>query len=44
MRALVQRVKKGGVTIPSENYQQNIGNGIVLLLGVKEGDSIENVN
>jgi len=44
MRALVQRVKKGGVIIPSENYKQNIGNGIVLLLGVKEGDSIENVN
>lgn len=44
MRALVQRVKEGGVTIPSENYEQNIGHGIVLLLGVKEGDTIEDVN
>ena len=43
MRALVQRVKKGGVTIPLENYKENISNGIVLLLGVKEGDTIEDV-
>jgi len=44
MRALVQRVKEGGVIIPSEDYEQNIGNGIVLLLGVKENDKIEDVN
>jgi len=44
MRALVQRVKNGGVSIPSENYEQSIGHGIVLLLGVKEGDTIEDVN
>ena len=44
MRALVQRVKSGGVKIASENYEQKIGNGIVLLLGVKEGDSVEDVN
>ncbi len=44
MRALVQRVKEGGVKIPSENYEKNIGHGIVLLLGVKEGDTIEDVN
>ncbi len=44
MRALVQRVKKGGVTISSENYKENISNGIVLLLGVKEGDTIEDVH
>ncbi|MBU0475966.1 MAG: D-tyrosyl-tRNA(Tyr) deacylase [Bacteroidetes bacterium] len=44
MRALVQRVKSGGVKITSENYEQNIGHGIVLLLGVKEGDTIEDVN
>jgi len=44
MRALVQRVKEGGVIISSENYEQKIGHGIVLLLGVKEGDTIEDVN
>jgi len=44
MRALVQRVKSGGVKITSENYEQKIGHGIVLLLGVKEGDTIEDVN
>lgn len=44
MRALVQRVKEGGVIITSENYEQNIGIGIVLLLGIKEGDTIEDVN
>jgi len=44
MRALVQRVKEGGVTIPSEKYEQKIGHGIVLLLGVKEGDTIDDVN
>ncbi len=44
MRALVQRVKEGGVIIPSENYEKKIGHGIVLLLGVKEGDTIEDVN
>lgn len=44
MRALVQRVKNGGIKVDSENYEQNIGQGIVLLLGVKEGDTIEDVN
>ncbi|MCF6270612.1 MAG: D-aminoacyl-tRNA deacylase [Melioribacteraceae bacterium] len=44
MRALLQRVKEGGVFIPSENYERNIGKGIVLLLGVKNGDTIEDVN
>lgn len=39
MRALVQRVKEGGVNIVSENYSQEIGKGMVILLGVKEGDS-----
>ncbi len=44
MRALVQRVKEGGVVIPTENYKRNIGKGIVLLLGVKTGDTITDVN
>jgi len=44
MRALVQRVKEGGVKIYSENYEQSIKKGLVILLGVKEGDNIDDIN
>jgi len=44
MRALVQRVSKGGVKISTHNYEATIEKGIVLLLGVKEGDGIEELN
>ena len=44
MRALVQRVSEGGVYIPKENYKAEIGKGMVILLGVKTGDSEEDVN
>ena len=44
MRALVQRVSKGGVNIPSESYSQNIGKGMVLLLGISEDDTEVEVN
>ena len=44
MRALVQRVSKGGVKIPSHNYEATIEKGIVLLLGVKDSDGINEVN
>ena len=44
MRALVQRVSKGGVKIPSHNYEVSIEKGIVLLLGVKDSDGIDEVN
>jgi len=43
MRALVQRVTRGGVYIPSENYSRSIKKGMVILLGVKEEDTIEDV-
>lgn len=43
MRALVQRVSDGGVDIPTENYSQTIGKGMVILLGVKEEDRIDDV-
>ena len=43
MRALVQRVKKGGVAIASHNYEKNIKKGIVILLGVKSTDTIDDV-
>ena len=39
MRAVVQRVTEGGVYIPEENYQAEIGHGMVILLGIKIGDN-----
>ncbi len=44
MRAVVQRVLRGGVDIPSENYSQKIGKGFVILLGIKTGDDENDVN
>jgi D-tyrosyl-tRNA(Tyr) deacylase len=44
MRALVQRVSEGAVTITEENYTAEIGKGMVILLGVREGDGIDEVN
>lgn len=39
MRALVQRVTEGSVEIKEANYSASIGKGMVILLGVKEGDT-----
>ncbi len=44
MRAVVQRVSEGGVYIPKENYSAEIGKGMVILLGIKTGDTPEDVN
>lgn len=44
MRALVQRVTEGSVEIESENYSASIGKGMVILLGVKEGDNEDDMN
>jgi D-tyrosyl-tRNA(Tyr) deacylase len=44
MRALVQRVSLGFVEIPSENYHASIGKGMVILLGIKESDTINDLN
>ncbi len=38
MRALIQRVKKGSVTVDNKMIGQ-IGQGLVILLGVKDGDT-----
>ncbi len=43
MRALVQRVSEGGVYISDPPHTAEIGNGMVILLGVKEGDSDQDV-
>lgn len=39
MRALVQRVSEGGVYISEENYKEEIGKGIVILLGIRSDDT-----
>ncbi|MEG8947284.1 D-aminoacyl-tRNA deacylase [Rosettibacter firmus] len=43
MRALVQRVTEGSVEIKEANYYASIGKGMVILLGVKEGDTDEDM-
>lgn len=44
MRAVVQRVKSASVTIPGQNYYQKIGKGLLILLGIKIGDTTDDVN
>ena len=43
MRVVVQRVSEGSVTIPGEKYEAKIGNGLVVLLGIKIGDGEKDV-
>ena len=43
MKAVVQRVSEGGVYIPEQNYNQEIGQGMVILLGIKEDDDESDV-
>ena len=43
MRVVVQRVSEGSVTIPGEKYAAKIGNGLVVLLGIKIGDNEKDV-
>ena len=40
MKAVVQRVSSGGVLIKSENYERGIKQGFVILLGIREGDTV----
>ena len=44
MRALIQRVSEGGIFIEKEKYSAEIGKGMVILLGIKTGDTAEDVN
>jgi len=44
MRALVQRVTEAGVYIKDPIYSAETKAGMVILLGVKEGDTINDVN
>lgn len=41
MRAVVQRVSSGTVNIPSKYYCASIEKGLVILLGIKVGDSLD---
>jgi len=44
MRALVQRVSDGSVKIENPEYFEEIKKGMVILLGIKEGDKEEDLN
>ncbi len=44
MRALVQRVTEGSVEIKEADYFASIGKGMVILLGIKEGDTEDDLN
>jgi D-tyrosyl-tRNA(Tyr) deacylase len=44
MRALIQRVSEGSVRIENPEYFEEINKDMVILLGIKEGDSEEDLN
>lgn len=44
MKAVIQRVKSASVIIHEQNYHQEIGKGILILLGIKSGDTLADVN
>lgn len=44
MRALVQRVSEGSVSIKESKYFEEIKKGMVILLGVKDGDTDDDLN
>lgn len=39
MKAVVQRVSSASVTVAAENYRAEIGPGLMILLGVEQGDT-----
>jgi D-tyrosyl-tRNA(Tyr) deacylase len=43
MRAVVQRVTQGGVNIPAQKYSCEIGKGMVVLVGIRNNDTEEDV-
>ncbi len=44
MKAVVQRVSNASVNIPLENYSAKIGKGMLIFLGIKIGDTIDDLN
>jgi len=43
MKAVVQRVKSASVKIIEQNYFQQIDKGLLILLGIKSGDTFEDI-
>ena len=43
MKAIVQRVSSASVSINEQNYFQKINKGLLILLGIKAGDTLEDV-
>jgi D-aminoacyl-tRNA deacylase len=43
MKAVIQRVKKASVSVPDENYFREINKGLLILLGIKVGDTISDI-
>jgi D-aminoacyl-tRNA deacylase len=43
LKVVVQRVSSGGVFIESENYKAEINKGFVILLGIRNGDTDDDV-
>jgi len=44
MKAVVQRAKSASVKIFEQNYSEKIGKGLLILLGIKTGDTEDDVN
>lgn len=44
MRAFIQRVSEASVTVSENNYHQSINKGMVILLGIKDDDKIEDID
>jgi D-tyrosyl-tRNA(Tyr) deacylase len=44
LRVVVQRVSEGAVKVTEENYERKIGRGMVVLLGIRAGDSENDVS
>ncbi len=43
MRVVIQRVSEGSVAVSEKKYEEKIGKGLVVLLGIKTGDSEKDV-
>ena len=44
MKAVVQRVREASVVVEKEDYSAQIGKGLLILLGIKTGDTENDVN
>lgn len=44
MKVVVQKVTEAGVYIEQENYSAEIGKGLVILLGIRQDDTEEDIN